>query len=98
MDAKKLQLQEKIENLLRQASTVASEIQAIDQGNETPHFDQIELPANALGEESQFKTQFRETKEGSPQTQAQAYSSYGFVEHQKLECLTRTAAGEPDTQ
>lgn len=50
MDAKQLQLQKKLEDLLRQASAVAAELQKIDQGSGTPHYDQIELPAHALGQ------------------------------------------------
>ena len=49
MDAKKLQLREKLESLLQEATRVASELQAIDQGGRTPHFDQLELPAHELG-------------------------------------------------
>lgn len=50
MDAKQARLQKKLEDLLSQATSVAVELQAIDQGPGTPHYDQIELPAHALGQ------------------------------------------------
>ena len=50
MDAKQRRLQEKLEDLLSQATAVAVEIQAIEQAPGTPHYDQIELPAHALGQ------------------------------------------------
>lgn len=49
MDAKQVRLQKKLEDLLNQATAVAVELQGIEQGPGTPHFDQIELPAHALG-------------------------------------------------
>lgn len=49
MDAKQDRLQKKLDDLLRQASAVATELQRLEQGPGTPHFDQIELPAHALG-------------------------------------------------
>lgn len=51
MDANRTQLQKKLDDLLRQASTVAAELQALDQGGKTPHYDQIELPAHTLGQQ-----------------------------------------------
>ena len=51
MDAKESQLDEKLKDLLRRASLVAAEIQALQQGDRVPHFDEIELPAHALGQE-----------------------------------------------
>jgi len=51
MDAKQILLQEKLQDLLKQASSVAAEIQAVEQGDGTPHFDQIEIPAHALGQQ-----------------------------------------------
>lgn len=50
MDAKQVQLQKKLEDLLNQATAVAVELQGIEQGSGTPHYDQIELPAHALGQ------------------------------------------------
>jgi hypothetical protein len=49
MDAKRERLQKKLEDLLAQASRTASELQALDQESGTPHYDQIELPAHAMG-------------------------------------------------
>lgn len=51
MDAKEMLLKEKLQDLLRQASSVAVELQTIEQGDRVPHFDDIELPAHALGQE-----------------------------------------------
>lgn len=50
MDANRTQLQKKLDDLLKQASAVAAELQALDDGGKTPHYDQIELPAHALGQ------------------------------------------------
>lgn len=50
MDASRARLQKKLDHLLAQASAVAAELQALDQGGKTPHYDQIELPAHALGQ------------------------------------------------
>lgn len=50
MDAKHSQLEEKLEELLKQASVVASQLQAAEQGPGVPHYDQIELPAHAVGQ------------------------------------------------
>ena len=50
MDAKQRRLEKKLEHLLSQAAAVAAEIQACEQGPGTPHYDQIELPAHALGQ------------------------------------------------
>jgi hypothetical protein len=49
MDAKLSAQQEKLEQLLKQATAVAVEIQKAEQGPGVPHFDQIELPAHELG-------------------------------------------------
>ena len=38
MDAIRTELEEKLQELLTQASAVAAELQAVDQGDETPHF------------------------------------------------------------
>lgn len=51
MDAKRSQLESKLEFHLQQAATLVSELQAVDQGQETPHFDQIELPAHEVGQQ-----------------------------------------------
>lgn len=50
MDAKQQRLQRRLEDLLNQATAVAVELQRIEQGPGTPHYDQIELPAHALGQ------------------------------------------------
>lgn len=49
MDATEAQLKQKLENHLKEASRIAAEIQAIEQGDRIPHFDEIEMPAHDLG-------------------------------------------------
>lgn len=51
MDAKRSQLESKLAFHLQEAATLASELQAADQGEQTPHFDQIELPAHEIGQQ-----------------------------------------------
>ncbi len=50
MDAKSTLLKERLESLLKQAAAVASQLQGIEQGSGTPHYDEIELPAHELGQ------------------------------------------------
>lgn len=50
MDAKQSELDKKLADLLKQASEVAAQIQAEEQGPGTPHFDQIEIPAHEVGQ------------------------------------------------
>jgi hypothetical protein len=51
MDAQLSPQEEKLKNLLREAALLAAEIQAVDQKGRVPHFDKIEGPAHALGQE-----------------------------------------------
>lgn len=50
MDAKEVLLKEKLDFHLKQATELAARLQAIEQGEQTPHYDDIELPAHALGQ------------------------------------------------
>jgi hypothetical protein len=50
MDANRQQLQKKLEDLLSPAMAVAVQMLGMDQGGQTPHLDDIELPAHALGQ------------------------------------------------
>jgi hypothetical protein len=50
MDAKRSELEAKLEDYLKEASAIAAQLQALDQGSQTPHFDQIELPAHDVGQ------------------------------------------------
>ena len=50
MDAKRTELEAKLEDYLKQASAIAAQLQALDQDGQTPHFDQIELPAHDVGQ------------------------------------------------
>lgn len=49
MDAKQVELEERLAESLRQAANIASQLQAREQGPGTPHYDQIELPAHDVG-------------------------------------------------
>ena len=50
MDAKQTELERKLAEILKQAAEVASQIQAVEQGPATPHYDEIELPAHEVGQ------------------------------------------------
>ena len=50
MDAKQALMEEKLAELLKHAAAVASQLQALEQGPGTPHYDQIELPAHETGQ------------------------------------------------
>ncbi len=50
MDAKKVELEKKLAEILKQAADVACQIQACEQGALTPHYDQIEIPAHEVGQ------------------------------------------------
>jgi len=72
MDAKQERLQKKLEDLLKQASAVAVELQGIEQGSQTPHFDQIELPAHALGQRLSRMIQSERAREVVATSRAEA--------------------------
>jgi hypothetical protein len=63
MDAKRTALEGKLEDLLKQASGVAAELQALEQGDGTPHFDQIELPAHDVGQQLSRMIQMTRARE-----------------------------------
>ena len=50
MDAKEAQVREKFEFHLKQATELAAQLQAIEQGDRVPHYDEIELPAHDMGQ------------------------------------------------
>lgn len=50
MDAKRAALEEKLAEILKHAAEVGAQIQAIDQGPGTPHYDQIESHAHGVGQ------------------------------------------------
>lgn len=50
MDAKQAELEKKLAEILKQAADIACQIQAVEQGPGTPHFDQIEIPAHEVGQ------------------------------------------------
>jgi|GEM_PF-3399252 len=49
MDAKEAQVREKLEMGLKQATELAVQLQALEQGGKFPHFDDIEIPAHKMG-------------------------------------------------
>ena len=51
MDAKQAALEKKLAKLLQQAAEVGAEIQRIEQGPGTPHYDQIESHAHGVGQQ-----------------------------------------------
>ena len=51
MDAKQQELEKKLAEILKQAASVASQIQACEQGPGTPHYDQIEGSAHDVGQQ-----------------------------------------------
>lgn len=60
MDAKQAALEEKLAEILRQAAEVGAQIQALEQGPGTPHYDQIESHAHSVGQQlSQMMQQTR---------------------------------------
>ena len=60
MDAKQATLEEKLAEILRHAAEVGAEIQAIEQGPGTPHYDQIESHSHDVGQRlSQLMQQTR---------------------------------------
>jgi len=50
MDAQQAELEGRLEELLKQASAVATELQSREQGSGVPHFDQIETAAHDVGQ------------------------------------------------
>ena len=50
MDAKRSALEEKLASLLKQTAATAAELQALEQGTATPHYDEIEWPAHEAGQ------------------------------------------------
>ncbi len=50
MDAKRAKLEAELADSLKRASAIAAQLQALDQGQGTPHFDQIEIPAHEVGQ------------------------------------------------
>lgn len=63
MDAKRTELEAKLEDYLKQTSAIAAELQALEQGSQTPHFDQIELPAHDVGQRLSRLVQTRRARQ-----------------------------------
>ena len=51
MEAKRTDLEEQFRFHLEQTASLASQLQALEQGDQTPHFDQIEMPAHEVGQQ-----------------------------------------------
>jgi hypothetical protein len=71
MDAKQAHLEEKLANLLKQASEVAAQLQAAEQGPGTPHYDQIEGAAHEAGQRLSRLIQSTRTGEVAAEQQTQ---------------------------
>lgn len=63
MDARQPELEGKLGEILKQAADVASQIQAIEQGPGTPHYDHIEIPAHEVGQRPSRMVQANRTGE-----------------------------------
>ena len=50
MDAKQAALEEKLLEILRNAAEIGAQIQGLEQGPGTPHYDQIESHAHGIGQ------------------------------------------------
>ena len=71
MDAKQTKLEKKLSEILKQAADVAAQIQAIEQGPGTPHYDQIEIPAHEVGQRLSRMVQANRTGEVAAQEDAE---------------------------
>jgi len=71
MDAKQPRLEEKLAELLKQASEVAAQLQAVEQGPGTPHYDQIEIPAHEVGQRLSQMIQTTRTGDVAAEQEAQ---------------------------
>ncbi|MGB7324715.1 MAG: hypothetical protein WBD31_07575 [Rubripirellula sp.] len=60
MDAKHAALKKKLDRILKEAAELGAEMQALEQGPGTPHYDQIESHSHAVGQQlSQLMQQTR---------------------------------------
>ena len=73
MDAKVRQLNEKLEFHLKESSRIAAELQAIEQGDGVPHFDEIEVPAHELGKKLSRAIQGERAREVALQELGRVY-------------------------
>ena len=72
MDAKQVELEKDLAEILKQAADVACQIQAFEQGAVTPHYDQIEIPAHEVGQRLSRMVQTSRTSEMAAQQQAES--------------------------
>lgn len=73
MDAKKQQLEKNLAFHMKQASSLAAEIQALEQGDRVPHFDEIEIPAHDLGKKLSRAIQEERAREVALQELGRVY-------------------------
>ncbi|MFT5527012.1 MAG: hypothetical protein ACI9HK_004994 [Pirellulaceae bacterium] len=71
MDAKQAELEKKLAEILKQAAGVACQIQAVEQGPRTPHYDQIEIPAHEVGQRLSRLVQAGRTSEVAAEQHAE---------------------------
>jgi hypothetical protein len=72
MDAKQTRLEQKLAELLKQTSEVAAQLQAVEQGPGTPHYDQIEIPAHEVGQRLSQMIQSTRTGEVAAEQEVRA--------------------------
>jgi hypothetical protein len=63
MDAKQIELEAELKQLLRRTSEVACQLQKREQGRGTPHYDQIESAAHDVGQQLSRMVQQERTGE-----------------------------------
>ena len=71
MDAKQTELEEELAGILKKAADVACQIQAVEQGPGTPHYDQIEIPAHEVGQRLSRMVQASRTGEVAAQQRSE---------------------------
>ena len=96
MDANRKRLQKKLEELMAEVTAVAVEMQAVDHGSQTPHFDDIELPAHALGQQLSRMIQTQRAREvAAEQAETAACPTCGRTCRVKLKKRQVQAADGP---
>ena len=71
MEARHTALEQKLAVLLKQTAEAAAELQALEQGSGTPHYDQIEMPAHEIGQRLSQMTQSRRVGEVAAEQSAE---------------------------
>ena len=72
MDANRALLQKKLQECLSQAAAIATQIQALEQGPGTPHYDDIEMGADVVGKQLSREIQEQRSREVAGDQPAEA--------------------------